>query len=232
MAPIEISDSMRRAFADALTLLFPIECAGCGLHDVALCDLCRAELLPEPIVQETASGMRVCSGLAFAGVSARIVRAVKEEGKTATLVRALAPALRHAVDDICALSAGTSPDDVVIVPIPTSRAAMRRRGFRVVEMIGKCAGLAPRRILQLTRATVDQRELGRDERQRNVSDSMRASTAAGTRVLLIDDVVTSGATLDEGARAIRAAGGIPLGAATVAATPKWNEGEHAKRVGR
>ncbi|MBA8816624.1 putative amidophosphoribosyltransferase [Microbacterium halimionae] len=232
MAIFEIPSYVSRSLADALTLFLPVECAGCGLHDVALCQQCRDALHPHPIFQETLGGLRVCSGLAFSGVSADVIRAVKEEGKTSTLAAALAPALRRAVEEVCALSGDLPITSLIVVPIPTSRAAMRRRGFRVVEVIAKRAGLSSQRLLWSTRTTADQRDLGRHERQRNVTDSMRARSFAAARVLLIDDVVTSGATLDEAARAIRAAGGIPVGAATVAATPRWADAEHTKTLGR
>ena len=74
-------------------------------------------------------------------------------------------------------------------------------------------------LLVLARRGADQAHLGREARRANAAGSMRACDAAGRRVLLVDDVVTTGATLSEAARALAAAGATVLGAATLASTP-------------
>lgn len=203
----------REALADALALVLPTWCAGCDEPDVVLCDECRRLLAPDVRRHDT-EGLAVWSGLVFEDVSARILRAIKEEGRTA-LARALAPALRAAVDAVA-----DTGGSVEAVPVPTSRAAYRRRGFRVVELVARRAGVPISPLLRPARVTADQRGLTRDERRRNVTGSLRARDAAGRRILLLDDVVTTGATLAEAARALRAAGADVVGAAVVAATPR------------
>lgn len=204
-------DALRSALADALALVFPVVCAGCGALDIALCAPCRGMLHPAVTHRTLAGGLEVRSGLVFDGVPARVMRALKEEGRTA-LARAFAPALAAAA------SAGPSFDAVAV--LPTSRAAMRRRGYRVPELLASRAGLVPERMLVTSRSTADQRALGREQRTHNVAGSLRSRDAAGLRVLLVDDVVTTGATLAEAARALRVAGATVVGAATVAATPR------------
>jgi predicted amidophosphoribosyltransferase len=163
----------------------------------------------------------VWSGLAFEGVPARVVRGLKEDGRTG-LARAVAPALRAAVD--AALSAASGDPRgvgrIVLVPIPTSRSAFRRRGYRVVELVARRAGLRTERLLTVGRVAADQRGLDREARRRNVADSLCARPAAGLRIVVIDDVVTTGATLEEAARALRASGAEVIGAATIAATAR------------
>lgn len=151
--------------------------------------------------------------MVFEEIAARVVRALKEDGRT-PLARDLAPALRDAV--ICA---GWQPG-VLVVPVPTSRAAFRRRGFRVIEVIARRAALPLRSLLRPARRTQDQRGLGISARRRNLTDAFVAQDAAGLRVIVIDDVITTGATLEEAARALRAAGATIVGAATVAGTPR------------
>jgi predicted amidophosphoribosyltransferase len=204
-------DAVRSALAEALSLFFPVECAGCGELDVTLCGACRTALHPRPRARTLACGLEVYAGLAFEGVAARVVRALKEDGRTG-LSRSLAPALRAA-------AAAAHGGSVIAVPVPTSRAAMRRRGYRVVDLIAQRAGLRIERLLVPSRASADQRELGRDARRRNVVGTMRARDAAGRRILVVDDVVTTGATLDEAIRVLRAAGAEVVGAAAVAAVP-------------
>ena len=202
--------TVRGALADALSLAFPTWCAGCDLPDAALCPPCRAQLAPQPR-RRSAGGLEIWSGVSFEGVAARVVRAFKEDGRTG-LAGALAPALAAAL--------AVWDPQVAVVPIPASRSSVRRRGYRPVELIARRAGVRPRRLLRVSPTTRDQRGLTRDARRANVAGSMLAHDAAGVRVVLIDDVVTTGATLAEAARALRSAGAVVVGAATVAATAR------------
>jgi predicted amidophosphoribosyltransferase len=211
-----VASVLRGALAEALALVIPVACAGCDEPDVALCEACGIRLRPR--VTRSPAGAPVWSGLAFEGVPARVVRALKEDGRTG-LARDLAPALRAAVDAAVA-AAPRSDDRVVMVPIPTSRAAYRRRGYRVAELVARRAGLRVTRLLETARTTADQRGLDRAARRRNVAGSLRARAAEGARVVVIDDVVTTGATLEEAVRALRAGGAEVIGAATIAATAR------------
>ncbi|MFG6445080.1 ComF family protein [Microbacterium sp. P07] len=212
---------LRRALADALTFVLPVDCAGCGAEDVALCEECSRELRPAPTRRDV-DGVPVWSGLPFTGVPARVIRTLKEEGRIA-LIRSLAPALSVALER---LPAGPS-----LVPLPTSAASMRRRGYRVPELLARRAGVEPLGALRSARVTSDQRRLDVDERRANVAGSLVARGVAGRRVIVVDDVVTTGATLGEAVRALRAGGAEVVGAATVAATPK-RFGARPERAGR
>jgi len=174
-------------------------------------------LRPRVRTRQLADGLTVHSGLPFEAEPARVLRALKEDGRT-HLARALAPALAAAAADGVATESSAR---ALVVPVPTSPAAMRRRGYRVSELLARRAGLHPVRVLRVARATDDQRRLSRTARAQNVAGSMRAIRGLeGVEVLLVDDVVTTGATLVEAARALRAAGARVRGAATVAATPR------------
>ncbi|WEG07866.1 phosphoribosyltransferase family protein [Microbacterium horticulturae] len=206
----EVWMPVRAACAQALALAFPVECAGCGQPDIALCDTCRGMLHPQVVKQVLADGLTVRSALPFAGVPARVLRALKEEGRT-SLARAFAPALAAALGEVPG----------VVVPVPTSRAAMRRRGYRVAELLARRAGVRPVRALRIVRATADQRGLSRTARADNVTGSLQATRRLdGLEVIVVDDVVTTGATLVEAARALRTAGAHVRAAVTVAATPR------------
>lgn len=212
----DISDAFRRACTEALALLLPVACAGCEEADVALCEQCLLTLAPDPHRRLIGAGelaFPVWSGLWFEAVPARVIRALKEDGRTG-LARALAPALR------AALEAAGGVGGVTLVVMPTSRASFRRRGYRVPDLIARRAGLRVHSLLRQTRRVHDQRRLGRDERRRNVEGSMRATDAAGKRVIVIDDVVTTGASMVEAVRALRHAGAEVVAAVTVAATPR------------
>lgn len=197
--------ALRTALADALALVLPVSCAGCDAPDVELCPSCTAALAPQPTRRVLESGLIVHSALTFDGVVARSIRALKEEGRTA-LARPLGAALE------------ALPVSALLVPVPSSAAAMRRRGFRPVELLARRAGWESRRLLCIARQPGDQRGLGRAQRRANVAGAFAARHAAGREVVIIDDVLTTGATLDEAARALRAGGAHVAGAVTLAAT--------------
>ena len=115
-----------------------------------------------------------------------------------------------------------------IVAVPSARAARRSRGYDHVGMLARrAAALTGATLLgglvQL-RPVADQSGLGAASRALNLAGSMRfagrAATSGGTRVVVVDDIVTSGATLAEAARALRAAGIEVTGVAVVAATAR------------
>lgn len=198
---------------EVLALLLASVCPGCDQVGTLLCDDCRRMLTATPMTITTPGGLAVHVALAYEGVAARSIRRVKEEGAT-MLARPLGAALSTVI------RAQTS-DGSLLVPVPTGREAFRRRGYRVPELLIRRAGFTGRRIMRLTRRTRDQRDLNREERARNVAGSMRVvgGRGAGREVVIVDDVVTTGATIDEAARALRAAGFRPVCAIALAATP-------------
>lgn len=205
---------IRAALSEALALIMPICCAGCDEPDTGLCETCRAALAPRTqrrLLRGVDGDLPVWSGLAFEGVPARVIRSLKEEGRTPLAVH-LAPAL--------AAAAARFGSGVVYVPMPTSRSSFRRRGYRVPELIAAKARLPVARLLRTVRHVGDQRGLGRGDRRRNVALSLRAVRAEGRRVVIVDDVVTTGASLEEAVRALREAGAHVVGAVTTAATPR------------
>lgn len=214
-APGGLGAVLRDAGAEALSLLLPIRCAGCDVPDVGLCPACRDELAPRVRRGRFDAGLAVFSAREFSGVPARVLRALKEDGRTA-LARPLGAALAAAAK----AAAGGPVEDVLVVPVPSSRAAFRRRGHEVAGLIARRGGLRPLRALRTVGAVADQRGLGRVARAQNVAGTMRARGVEGAPVLIVDDIVTTGATLREAARALTDAGARVVGAATVAATAR------------
>jgi predicted amidophosphoribosyltransferase len=202
------------ALTEALALLLPVSCAGCGEGGSALCAQCAAALAPRVRRVDVGSALTVFSGIDYERSAANVIRELKQRGRVG-LARDLAPALRASL----AAAAG-SERAVAAVPVPQGRRSARARGYRVVELLLRRAGADPVRALAWRRQIADQRGLGRDGRRRNLSGALVARIRPGTRVVIVDDVVTTGSTLLEAQRALEAAGGIVVGAATLAATPK------------
>jgi len=215
---VSLSALLREAALDALAVLWPVECAGCGEPDRAVCPACRAALAPV-VVERRAGDLAVWSAGAYAGVGRRVILALKEQGRT-DAAAALAPALASAVA-AARRAAALSAIDAVIVPMPSSRAALGRRGYDPLRLVLRRAGIRSQRLLLPARRTGAQKRLGVADRAENVRGAFVAvRPLGGSRVLLVDDVMTTGATLVEAARAVRAAGGEVVGAATLAFTEK------------
>jgi ComF family protein len=105
-----------------------------------------------------------------------------------------------------------------LVPVPLHPSRLRERGYNQARLLAAEIGLVHRKPvlepLKRCRATKPQWNLGRGERGRNVSGGIKAApgSAKGLRLLLIDDVCTTGATLEECARALREGGAESVGA--------------------
>jgi predicted amidophosphoribosyltransferase len=191
---------------DALAVLLPVECAGCGAADRSVCASCVAALAQPVIHSRTPGGLPVRSALRYEGIARQLLLALKEHNRT-DVARALRARLAPLRDPA-----------LTLVAVPPSRAAYRRRGYDPVRLLAP----ATLRALEPTRQTSAQKSLDVDERARNRAGSLRATRSlAGLRLAIADDVMTTGSTLDEAARAIRAAGGEVVEAVTLAATPRY-----------
>ncbi len=160
----------------------------------------------------------------YAGRRRSLLLAFKEHRRRA-LAGPLGGTLARAI-------AAASPEGrpPVVVPVPTRDSAVRRRGYDPVHVLAHAAvqpyGRTPARspvvsALRHRRRVVDQAGLNRCRRRVNLAGALvtrpRAVPAVrGTRVIVVDDVVTTGATLAEACRALRAAGADVVGAAVLA----------------
>lgn len=220
---------LREALLDAWAVISPTECSGCGTADRAVCTRCRLALAPfvhatrrtaEDV--STEDSITVWSALEFAGPAQRVIGAFKDGGRTdaasvlaVPLLAAVVAALEHSGQ----LGGNDSGGAVRLATIPSSRQAMRSRGFKPVELLMRRAGLRASPILRQNGEAADQVGLDRVSRYLNKRGSLAATRALdGYRFLLVDDIVTTGATLFEARRAIRAGGGMVVGYATLAET--------------
>jgi len=204
------------ALADAWALIAPVDCAGCGAHDRALCPDCAPALrsrLRCADLDLPGTQLPLVAALAYDGVARRVLLALKHEGRT-ELARALAAPLLEAVT-VAWRDSGAQ----LLVAVPGSRAGAVRRGFAPAALIARRAGLVVTPALRAAASGVEQKALRLEQRLAADATRWRASPrVSGRRVLLVDDVVTSGATLRGAANALREAGAEVVGCAAIAAT--------------
>lgn len=213
---------VRNAVLDALAVVAPVNCAGCGRADRGLCDECRAELLPAVTPRRLLLGIVAYTALRYEGVVRQALLAFKEEGRT-DVARALAAPLtaaiaRALVPGEASTGGAATPE---LIAVPSTRAAWRRRGYDPVALLCRRAGYSLARELVHDRRTESQKLLAGEDRESNLHQSMRARRRLdGRTFVLIDDVLTTGATLREATRAVQEAGGTVVAAVALAFTPR------------
>ncbi|MEC5178954.1 ComF family protein [Arthrobacter sp. CG_A4] len=282
---LRMADRAGAAAAELLALAVPVDCVCCGAEDLALCGGCerqvrlltrtpfRAEAQAPALMDVDGSVLlAVVAAGAYRGELAQALLSFKSRGQGQlgdVLARGLARALRAAAEDAGGL---------VLVPVPTSGGAYRKRGFSPVHVLlgrlgrdspegafsgftvvdalrkagpraqtrpragavtlsGRLSGSLSGRLRGTLTGTIagtmagtgagpagGQKGLGRGARGQRVRGSMRARGGLrppdirGRHCIIVDDVLTTGATLAEAARAVRAAGGLVRGAVVLAAT--------------
>jgi len=201
--------------AGAFAYLFPVPCVGCGVEGRALCAPCAAELSERVATREVTGVGPVTSSLRYDGVPRAALLALKEQGST-VLATHLAPPLASGVRAALAGKPGA-----VLAAVPSTRAARRRRGYEPVRVLAGRAGIRLSPLFAAARPHAVQKGLGVGDRTRNLEGVFTlARPVAALRVVLLDDVLTTGATLAAVAEVLRAGGAEVVGAAVLADTPR------------
>lgn len=280
------ADRAAAAAGDLLALAVPVECVCCGAEDRTLCAACAARLrqltrrpfraearAPALVDMDGSILLPVVAAGVYRGELAQTLLSFKKHGQ-----RHLAAALARPLAKAIAASAAGAPG-LLLVPVPTSGPAFRRRGFSpvhlllararrgpgldgavVADVLGKAwpggsgalrlrgparsgpapaspgrkglgrhepglKGLGPEPGRKgLRRREPGQKGLGRAARARRVRGSMRIKGVLrppelqGRACIIVDDVLTTGATLAEAARVLGDAGAVVCGAVVLAAT--------------
>jgi ComF family protein len=241
---MRIPEIARRAGEAAVSLLFPPHCAACG-RDVAsglhLCAGCgeKARRIEPPFCRRCSEpfagaidGEFECPNCAdrdlhfdcavapflSRGVVREFIHRLKYDRET-FLRRPLAAWLAEALTDE---RLARQPFDL-IVPVPLHAARLRERSFNqaalLAALLSEHCGVPTLECLRRIRYTSTQTRLDRHERTENLRGAFRVRDPAalqGSHLLLVDDVFTTGATVDECARVLRLAGAASVRVATVA----------------
>jgi ComF family protein len=211
-----------KLFDHLFDLLLPCRCVICRSTGLPLCQNCASQVGPSARAV-TRFDLHGWAASDYGTSEKILIKAFKEDGITALapiLARLMKPAFQCLLDEL-----PRQIDDVWLVPTPSSRANFRKRGYLpsliLARQLNRVAGhpLRVKAALRFERAVADQSGLSVEQRTSNLAGSMAANDlVAGQRVVLIDDVVTTGATLVEAARAIAEAGGEVVGFLTFSET--------------
>ncbi|MDT0435752.1 ComF family protein [Streptomyces doudnae] len=241
---------MRGLWRDLTDLVLPTECGGCGAPRTALCPECRAALsgaVPGRVrpVTEPPGLPPTHAAARYADAVRALLLAHKERGALglcaplgAALAAAVRSGLREAARDGGRLPGRGAP--VLLVPVPSARAAVRARGHDPARRIALAAAGelrrtgTPARVLTALvqrRTVADQAGLDARQRSANLAGALTVVPGAerllrGGPVVLVDDLMTTGASLTEAARAVTRA------AARTEVLPGWAVYEAESREGR
>jgi len=215
-------------FSDLLDLFFPRECPACRnlfQEESLICSTCLNALDDQRLRAATVNilEMPVLSAYAYAWPLDRIIPAAKSKNQPRLfdpLVRGMVASLREA---------GLEDYPQTIVPVPLHPSRRRERGydqaFHLSRAVGRMLDLpVQRRVLRRTRITPPQKTETRERRLEALHDAFlpgrEASLVSDLRVLLIDDVVTTGATLSAAVQALQSASPAGILCLTAARTEK------------
>jgi ComF family protein len=230
----------------SVNLIYPLRCAFCECHldgspEISLCGQCKGELAPEGLVQ-----CRRCAATInpFERTESDCVRCRKERFRFDRVLalarytgslrdavlhmkRSHAEPLMMAIGRVLVERFGDELNSLrhdVVVPIPMHWTRRLVRGTNSPELLGQVVARAlgiefGPRSLRRRRRTQKLAELTRQERKRTLRDAFavgRGCAFAGARVLLVDDVLTTGTTCDTAAQALRKAGAAEVTVLVVA----------------
>jgi len=187
--------------ARILDVLFPSRCVGCGLTGATFCDACR----PRPEAARRvygAHGLAIDAAGRYAGVLRSAILLYKRGRRDAG--DALSALLADRV-------AASLPANCVLVPVPTTRHRRGERGFDQGVRLARALGMRTGAPVLLALAQVaGDAQRGRTRARRLAARGRFACIApnviAGARVVLVDDVMTTGATLEDCAKALELSG--------------------------
>ena len=186
-------------------LIYPIRCYGCKALGITICSQCRREWIPH-YYKSRLNELNVYSALLYTPTASKVILAAKEnglEGADDLLMTAIIHVLKIVRKD---------KEYFTLVPVPSSKQSQRRRGRSFIvdltQTISQNTGIAMNDCLQVARRVSDQSGLTRGQRISNMRGAFSLMPGAILRgdLILIDDVVTTGATLKDAARALNSQG--------------------------
>ena len=199
-------------------LLIPIQCVACGKEGKYICEKCSLFLSETPSIFPEAGLEELISIWEYEGVVKKIIYKIKYDG--------MVDAINELVGRAFGIREPHIPENTIITFVPMFIKKEKQRGFNQAELIAKKVGeITGREVLPLLKKIKDtpsQTELNKEGRMLNVKDSFLfrpgLNRAVEKNILLVDDVWTSGATMQECCRVLKRAGVKKIWGFTLART--------------
>lgn len=196
-------------------IIFPSRCLGCGQLGLEICSSCRKSWHPHIYRQwsQHLPTYPIYSAVTYSPIAGKVLLAAKENNLAIAdqlIYKALSHSLTFSLREI-------GGDFLVAIPSRKSVARTRGRQFisTLANQLSSETGLPAYENLEHTRRVRDQSSLDAKSRFDNLDGSMKSLNFLSGRAIVIDDLVTTGATLQEAVRALRN-GGIEVAAAVTA----------------
>lgn len=225
-----IEKQTRTLFSSLLDLIFPLRCVSCRTLGARICDPCMGSIhwidadhcprcgTPQPGSQnhncvDPERILFIRSAAVFSGAMRKALHALKYRSDRPLADQLVGLAHRHWILP--------SWDFDALLPVPLGRRREQARGYNqsrlLAEALSRLTGIpVDAHVLTRARETPSQVGLSFQDRKQNMAGAFRASGLHGRNLLLVDDVCTTGATLQSCAETLRQAGSISVGAVTLA----------------
>lgn len=213
---------MKRMFRALLNLIFPESCCICRKEGPLLCEECIEKIEPCESMPETEHIDRfLCAGV-YEGVLKKAVGQFKFEGK-----KGIAPILGDLMAERLPPESG---GDLLIIAVPLHKSRLKERGFNQAQLLAQAVSertgiAAAGEIVRRTKKTQALHSLSREKRKKTMTGAftLAGEIPAEKNILLIDDIVTTGTTLQEIAALLKKNNrrpGFTVTALTAAAAPR------------
>ena len=196
----------------ALDTFFPIECLGCHQTGEILCEKCLDEII---ILNKWESNL--CSLKRLVTIFdyqqplfRKALKSFKYSPYNLNILKRLSPLFIKCLKQSPLALNYLTKNKFVLIPIPLSRQKLAKRGFNQAELIAQELVLAfnwpLKNILKKVKNNPSQTNLNREQRKLNVQNIFQIKEQPPANVILVDDVLTTGATLEQAANVLQQAG--------------------------
>jgi competence protein ComFC len=206
-------------------VLFPKKCVGCGREGTYICKDCSLFLSEAPNLFMAGNLEQLVSIWEYEGLVKKLIYYIKYKGAFDIIDELVEKAFEIREPKIVLSPGKHKPEEITITFVPMFKKKKKQRGFNQAEVIAKKVGEIINRevvpLLEKIKDTPSQTALNKEERMENVKGSFKRKegVSCNDNVLLVDDVWTSGATMQECCKILKKSGVKKVFGFTLARTP-------------